>query len=143
MPRSFVGELTIFHEEQAIAQRYFFGYLTIRNKAAEDSELLGVINLNPWFWITVDHSLLLATFIALGRIFDQDTPHNIDQLMSAVSADLNEFSLAATIKGALCGGACDIREACARTHCQRGEGVEEENRVLAACLPAELQRYKA
>jgi AbiU2 len=95
MPRSFVGELTIFHEEQAIAQRYFFGYLTIRNKAAEDSELLGVINLNSWFWITVDHSLLLATFIALGRIFDQDTPHNIDQLMSAVSADLKEFSLAA------------------------------------------------
>jgi hypothetical protein len=95
MPTDFVSELTIFHEEQAIAQRYFFGYLTIRNKAAEDSELLGVINLNPWFWITVDHSLLLATFIALGRIFDQDSPHNIDKLMSAVSADLKEFSVAA------------------------------------------------
>jgi hypothetical protein len=50
MPSRFLSELTIFHEEQAIAQRYFFGYLTIRNKAAEDKELLGAINRNPWFW---------------------------------------------------------------------------------------------
>jgi hypothetical protein len=95
MPSRFLSELTIFHEEQAIAQRYFFGYLTIRGKAAKDKELLDVINLNPWFWITVDHSLLLATFIALGRIFDQDSPHNIDKLLSAVSADLKGFSHAA------------------------------------------------
>ena len=93
MPGKFISELTIFHEEQAIAQRYFFGYLTIRDKAAGDKELLGVINRNPWFWITVDHSLLLATFIALGRIFDQKSPHNIDKLLKAVNP--KEFSRAA------------------------------------------------
>jgi hypothetical protein len=93
MPNDFVSELHIFHEEQDIAQRYFFGYLTIRDKAAKDSELLSVIRLNPWFWITVEHGLLLAMFIALGRIFDQDSSHNIDRLMSAVSAELKEFSL--------------------------------------------------
>jgi hypothetical protein len=60
-PTDFVSELTIFHEEQAIAQRCFFGYLAIRDKAAKDNELLGVINLNPWFWTTVYYSLLLAT----------------------------------------------------------------------------------
>jgi hypothetical protein len=95
MPNRFLSELTIFYEERAIAQRYFFGYLTIRNKAAEDKKLLGVINQNPWFWITVEHSLLLATFIALGRIFDQDSSHNIDKLMNAVLEDLQEFSVAA------------------------------------------------
>lgn len=93
MPSRFLSELAIFHEEQAIAQRYFFGYLTIRDKAAEDKELLGVINRNPWFWITVDHSLLLGTFIALGRIFDQKSPHNIDKLLNAVNP--REFSRAA------------------------------------------------
>jgi hypothetical protein len=62
MPSKFVDELPIFHEEQEIAQRYFFGYLTIRDKAEKDSELLAVINLNPWFWITVEHSLLVAMF---------------------------------------------------------------------------------
>jgi ribosomal protein S16 len=78
-----------------LAQRYFFCYLTIRNKAAEDKELLAVIKSNPWFLTTVDHSLLLATFIALGRIFDQRSPHNIDRLMSVVSANIQEFSLVA------------------------------------------------
>jgi hypothetical protein len=87
-PTDFVSELTIFHEEQAIAQRCFFGYLAIRDKAAKDNELLGVINLNPWFWTTVYYSLLLATFMALGRIFDQDSAHNVDKLMSTVKAEL-------------------------------------------------------
>ena len=92
MPSRFSSELSIFHEEQEIAQRYFIGCLAIRDKAAEDKELLGVINRNPWFWTTVDHGLVLATFIALGRIFDQDSPHNIDSLLNAASANLEEFS---------------------------------------------------
>jgi hypothetical protein len=94
MPNKFLDELAIFHDEQSMAQRYFFGYLTIRSRAAKDSKLRGVIRSNPWFWITVDHSLLQATFIALGRIFDQDSrsPHKIDKLMSAVSSNRQEFS---------------------------------------------------
>jgi DNA-binding CsgD family transcriptional regulator len=109
VPGDFFRELTIFHEEQAIAQRYFFSYLTIRDKAVEDKELLAVIKSNPWFLTTVDHSLLLATFIALGRIFDQDSPHNIDRLMSAVSANIREFSLAA-LEARLLSKGCSAEE---------------------------------
>jgi AbiU2 len=93
MPSTFSSELAIFHEEQEIAQRYFFGYLAIREKAAEDKELLGVINRNPRFWTTVDHGLVLAMFVALGRIFDQKSSHNIDKLLKAVN--VKEFSRAA------------------------------------------------
>jgi AbiU2 len=90
--------------------------------------LLGVINLNPWFWITVDHSLLLATFVALGRIFDQCSAHNIDRLMSAVSADLKEFSLAALGSRQLSKGLC--KEVVA-THAKHAhELVPEELREL-------------
>lgn len=39
--------------------------------------------------------MLLSTFVALGRIFDKKLPHNINALMSAVSASLQEFSMAA------------------------------------------------
>jgi hypothetical protein len=95
MSGDFVRELEIFRTEQEVAQQYFFGYLAIRKKAEEDRELLGVVNLYPWFWVTVDHSLLLGTFMALGRIFDRSTQHNIGTLMSAVSAELSEFSRAA------------------------------------------------
>ena len=77
MTKKFVDELEIFQVEEAAAQQYFFGYLTITQKAAEDGEFLSLIHLYPWFWVTAHHAMFMATFVALGRIFDQGTPHNI------------------------------------------------------------------
>src|SRR5262249_3369074 len=56
---------------------------------------LQMINMNPLFWKTASHAMLLSTFVALGRIFDQSSPDNIDTLTSAVTADIHEFSSAA------------------------------------------------
>jgi hypothetical protein len=54
--------------------------------AAENSDVLDMMNRNPLFWITAHHAMLLSTFVALGRMFDQTkSPYNIDRLMSAVS----------------------------------------------------------
>jgi hypothetical protein len=94
MSSKFLNELTIFHEEQAIAQRCFFGYLAIRDKASEDKELLGFIKSNPWFWSTVDYSLLLGALLGLGRIFGSGR-HNIGKLLSVVEESHEEFSLQA------------------------------------------------
>ena len=89
----FVDELEIFQVEEAVAQQYFFGYLTITQMAAESSEFLHLIHLYPWFWVTAHHAMFMAMFVALGRIFDHGTPHNIDALMSAVSAEIRELSV--------------------------------------------------
>jgi hypothetical protein len=58
--------------------------------AERDSELLQLIRLHPWFWLSAHHAMLVATFVALGRIFD--SPHNINALVKAVETDLGEFS---------------------------------------------------
>jgi hypothetical protein len=91
--KKFVDELKIFQVEEAAAQQYFFGYLTVTQMAVENSEFLELVHTYPWFWITAHHAMFMATFVALGRIFDQDTPHNVDALMSAVSAQIKEFSV--------------------------------------------------
>jgi hypothetical protein len=53
------------------------------------------MNLNPLFWVTAHHAMILSTFVALGRIFDHNSKHNIDTLMSMASKHLPAFSRAA------------------------------------------------
>src|ERR1700687_3050962 len=50
------------------------------------------MNLTPLFWRTSHHAMLLAAFVSLARVFDQDSKHNLDHLMTIVSNDLSIFS---------------------------------------------------
>jgi hypothetical protein len=92
MANKFADELKIFQEEEAAAQQYFYAYLTVAEGAKRDSELLQLIHLHPWFWISVHHAMLVATFVTLGRIFDESSRHNINALLKALETDLGEFS---------------------------------------------------
>src|SRR5262249_51272871 len=47
---------------------------------------------------TTDNALLLAAFVALGRIFDQRSRHNVDRLLKIASEDLGLFSKAALVR---------------------------------------------
>jgi AbiU2 len=91
----FERELEIFRTEEETAQQYFFSYLSVRSLAATNGDVLKMINTTPLFWITAHHAMLLSTFVALGRIFDQNSRHNIDSLMSAASKELSAFSMPA------------------------------------------------
>lgn len=97
-----VDELELFRTEEEVAQQYFFCYLSVRSLAAAEPEVLKSMNATPLFWITTHHALLLSTFVALGRIFDQDKKslHNIDKLIKAVSDGLPAFARPAIRKQA-------------------------------------------
>jgi hypothetical protein len=91
----FEVELNIFRTEQETAEQYFFAYLGIRSLAAQRADVLALMNHNSVFWIISHHALLLSTFIALGRIFDHASKHNVDRLMLVVERNLPIFSQAA------------------------------------------------
>ena len=88
---AFEEELEIFRTEEEVAQQYFFAYLSVRNLAAKNQNVLKAMNRTPLFWITTHHAMLLSAFIALGRIFDQKSKHNIDILISTAAKDLTVF----------------------------------------------------
>jgi hypothetical protein len=88
----FEKELEIFRIEEEVAQQYFFAYLSVRSLAAENEAVLRVMNDTPLFWITTHHAMLLSAFIALGRIFDQSSNHNVDRLISTAANDMSVFS---------------------------------------------------
>jgi hypothetical protein len=79
---AFEQELEIFRKEEETAQQHFFAYLSVRELAASDVEVLRAMNTTPLFWLTTHHAMLVSAFIALGRIFDQNSAHNIDSLMA-------------------------------------------------------------
>jgi hypothetical protein len=91
----FEHELEIFRTEEELAQQYFFAYLSVRSIAAADRSILQMMNVNPLFWVTTHHAMLLSAFVALGRIFDQKSEHNIDTMMSAASSEISSFSKSA------------------------------------------------
>jgi len=88
----FRDELEVFRKEEEVAQQYFFAWLQIRTEFGSDEELLDRINDTPLFWITTHHALLLAAFMALGRIFDQRSRHNVDALLRMARENLEVFS---------------------------------------------------
>jgi AbiU2 len=92
---NFEKELEIFRTEEETAQQYFFSYLSIRDLTGRNHDVLRTINTTPLFWITTHHAMLLATFVALGRIFDQNSKHNIDRLISVGQESCGLFSKAA------------------------------------------------
>src|SRR5271168_5073785 len=90
----FEEELEVFRTEEETAQQYFCAYLSVRSLAASDGNVLANMNNTPLFWRTTHHAMVLAAFIALGRIFDQDqkSDHNIDKLMRVVGDGLSLFT---------------------------------------------------
>ena len=94
---AFGEELGIFRTEDETAQQPFFAYLSARELAASNHDVLEAMN-TPLFWLTTYHAMLLAAFVGLGRVFDQQPGHNIDRLMVVNSKDLTVFSTSALAK---------------------------------------------
>lgn len=88
----FENELVIFHVEHETAQQYFFSYVSLQAIAASNSDVLSSMNATPLFWLTAQSAMLLSTFITLGRIFDQNSDHNLDRLIATATKLIAIFS---------------------------------------------------
>ena len=113
MTASFEDELEVFRTEEETAQQYFFAYLSVRSLAASDEDVLQNMNSTPLFWSTTHHAMLLAAFVALGRIFDQDpkSDHNIDKLMHVTGDSLHLFTKPALAARRVASGAMTQQQA--------------------------------
>jgi AbiU2 len=91
----FKNELEVYRKEEEVAQQYFFSWLGFRDHAGRSEKVLNLINETPLLWITTHHALLVASFVALGRVFDQHSKHNVDSLLRMAGQRLHIFSKAA------------------------------------------------
>lgn len=88
----FANELEVFRTEAESGVQFFYSYLTIHTVAGENKEVYRLLNQAPLFWNTMVVALQTSTFIALGRVFDQNSEHNVDILLKIAQSNMNIFS---------------------------------------------------
>ncbi len=94
-PESFEHELEIFRTEAEAAAQFLYAYLSVHETAGRHPSVVRLLNTAPLFWNTNLGALQTSAFIALGRIFDQDSPHNIDCVLGIAQKHREIFSLEA------------------------------------------------
>jgi len=90
-PTDFETELEIFRTESESAAQYLYAYLSIHETARRRS-VHALLNTAPLFWNTALSALQAGAFIVLGRIFDQNSAHNVDRLLGLAQRNLALFS---------------------------------------------------
>jgi len=88
----FERELEIFRTEAEAGTQFFYADLAVRAVAVDRESVRELLNQTPLFWNTCLGALQTATFIVLGRIFDQDSDHNLDKLLRIAQDNSEIFS---------------------------------------------------
>ena len=78
----FEAELEVFRREAESAVQFFYAWRTVNEVAAGSKAVVATLNKAPLFWNTALGALQTASFIALGRVFDQEQDtRNIDRAL--------------------------------------------------------------
>ena len=88
----FRHELEVFRTEVESAIQFFYASLSISASLTENEKALRLVNETPLFWRTIFGALQTSFFIVLGRIFDQNSKHNVDRLLKAAQSNADIFS---------------------------------------------------
>jgi hypothetical protein len=90
--QQFLHELETFRKEAEGGIQYWYTNLTIHLVATRNSEVHTEMNNYPRFWNTTLSALQTSSFITLGRIFDQESIHNIDRVIRIAQQNIQIFS---------------------------------------------------
>ncbi len=91
----FEHELELYRTEADAAAQFFYAFLAVHSVAGDAKAVYQALNTAPLFWNTTLGALQTATFIALGRIFDQDSKHNVDLVLKIAQENPSIFAKAA------------------------------------------------
>jgi hypothetical protein len=94
----FQDELEVFSSEVESAGQFLYTYLTIHAVLGENDAVYKTINSARLFWATNLSTLQTSAFVAIGRIFDQSSTHNVDRLLGIAQNNLGIFGKAELAK---------------------------------------------
>lgn len=90
--RQFESELETFRKESEEASQFFYAYLAMHEVARHNRPVFSYLNKNALFWNTVAGALQISALIALHRIFNHRSRHNVDSLLRVAEANICIFS---------------------------------------------------
>lgn len=89
--RQFLTQLKNFNNEARNAARYAYADFAIQHAASKSKRLLSRLNDTPTFWLTASAAFQTAAYISLGRIFDNDSRYNVEELVSSAESNISLF----------------------------------------------------
>jgi hypothetical protein len=90
--KAFERELEVFRKDCESAAQFFYGHMAINEVARRRPAVFAFLDRNAMFWNTASGAMQVAAVMAMGRSFDQGSPHNIDRLLRLAQADPAMFS---------------------------------------------------
>ena len=88
----FQFELETFRKESEAASQFFYAYLAMHEVAGHDRSVLSYLNDNGLLWSTIAGALQMSALVALHRILNHRSRHNVDSLLRIAEANLPIFS---------------------------------------------------
>lgn len=88
----FERELEIFRTESEAGTQFFYAHIAVHSVAADHESVHKLLNKAPLFWNTCLGALQTGSFVALGRVFDQHSAHNVDKLLRIAQNNPRIFS---------------------------------------------------
>jgi len=89
---AFRKRLEIFNNEQASLQHFFFTSLAVRRCAIDIPDVVPMMN-DGLFWRVAHQGTIVSTFMAMGRIFDDKSKHNIGRIRKVIEKTPEIFSI--------------------------------------------------
>jgi hypothetical protein len=93
--QQFARELEVFRTEAETASQFFYCYLAMHEVAKRHKRVFRMFNEHALFWNTLIGGVQTAALIAVGRVFDQDSLHNVDAVLGLAQQHRDIFSKAA------------------------------------------------
>src|SRR5579872_6787368 len=91
----FARELELFRVDAEKGAQFFYSYLAVHELAKRQRRVFRLLDQDALFWNTLLGGAQTGAIMALGRIFDHKSPHNINVVMRIVSERRSIFSKAA------------------------------------------------
>ena len=96
--QQFQRELEVFRTAAEQASQFLFGYFAVHAVAYGHKQVHRILNTAPLFWNTALGALQTSAHIALGRILDQNSKHNVDAVLRIAQGNIDIFSKQALAK---------------------------------------------
>jgi hypothetical protein len=93
--KAFAEELELFRKEAQGATQHFYSDLAVNAAAGSRAAVLDLLNRAPLFWNTTRAALQIAAVLAIGRIFDKSSKHNVFRVLRLAQDNRAMFSKAA------------------------------------------------
>lgn len=85
-------ELEVLRTQVEECTQFFYAYLAMHAVAADHKLIREFANRVPLFWNTMLAALQTSTFIALGRVFDHESAHNVGRVLRIAQDHREIFS---------------------------------------------------